>query len=133
MYLCPNCQYQIQDYELNCPACDLDVREYAIAHEVSDRLYNEAMRALGQNDLLSACMKCNAALMQRPSDKGLWLLLGITYARMNALTSARQCFQTVAYFDRFHETAQILLKRVEALLGNTNDHIGSSCKQSLFQ
>lgn len=116
MYLCPSCQYSVQDFELRCPSCELDVKPFAEFNEIPDRLYNEAMQAVSQNDFVSASMKCNAALLQRSSDKGLWLLQGVIYARMEAFQAARQCFQTVVHFDRDNEAAPLLLQRVETLI-----------------
>lgn len=122
MYLCPSCHYQIQDFELRCPSCEMDVKPFAQFNEIPDRLYNEAMQAVSQNDFVSASMKCNSALLQRPSDKGLWLLQGVIYARMEAFAAARQCFQTVAHFDRSNEIAPLLLERVEALIAEKSNN-----------
>lgn len=121
MYLCPNCQYRIQDYERLCPACDIDVHRVGILNEIPDRLYNEALRSVEQNDLITASTKCNAALQQRSRDPELWMLMGMIYARMGAFPQAQQCFQTVVYFNSQYQPATEFLSRIETLMANSKN------------
>jgi Flp pilus assembly protein TadD len=117
MYPCPYCDCQAQDFQLSCPDCAASLKTFAMANEGPDRWFNEALASARNGDWLMAVMKCNAALVQRTRDAGLWMLLGTVYARMEAFGQARQCFQTVLAFDAGYAPARQALEHIARLEG----------------
>ena len=60
MYACPACSTQVQDFDLACPRCDIDLRPIAVANELPDARFNRALEAAESGDWLTATLQLHS-------------------------------------------------------------------------
>ena len=119
MYECPDCGNEVQKRETKCPSCERDLTALATLHELPDAFFNQALKALKNNDLTTAMTNAGAALQLRMRDPELWMLLGHAAIRQGAVGLAKNCFQTVQVFRRDYEPARHALRVIEQLQAAT--------------
>lgn len=122
MYSCPYCDYQVPDAMTQCPSCDADVTALALLHELPDVLFNRALQAIKQGDVVAALGHCGMALQLRVKDPGVWMLLGLIAARQGALALAETCWQTVLMMKRDYAPANDGLKLVQRIRQSNAGH-----------
>ena len=98
MYACPRCSHHVQDFELKCPRCDVELKTMALLHELPDVQFNQALQAAKICDWGTASQLLGAVLAVRVKDIEAWLLLGLVYARRGTFDLARDCWRLVLAF-----------------------------------
>jgi Flp pilus assembly protein TadD len=116
MYRCPSCESSVQDFELMCPRCDVDLRILARLNELPDVQFNQALRAAKAGDWATSTMLLGALLSVRMTDVGGWYLQGVLYAQRGFWDLARECWRTVLLFQPNEPRAKRGLAMIEQLI-----------------